>query len=123
MGTCGACPEPIGLAALEYSNKRASSAHSSNRPSNPYSATLVIGAGTVGSKLTDASGFARDIAGLPLLLRNACTPMVSILYLSCQTLVMAARDRSSDAMSSSRGCSRTCRGWDRCGPIRHDPGR
>src|SRR5271165_970271 len=50
--------------SLEYSNKRASSAHSSNRPSNPYSATLVIGAGIVGSKLTAASGFATDIACL-----------------------------------------------------------
>src|ERR1700728_3636636 len=90
MGPCGAWPEPIGLAALEYSNNRASPAHSSNRPSNPYSATLVIGAGIVGSKFidsaTDCCGFVMVTACL--LCSLACTPIVSILYLSCNRLGM-----------------------------------
>src|SRR5580698_1620199 len=87
MGTCGACPEPIGLAALEYSNNRASLAHSSNRPSNPYSATLVIGAGIAGSQFIDSStdrcGFGMFTAFL--LCRVACTSIVSNLYLSCNS--------------------------------------
>src|SRR5882757_3834235 len=44
IGTADVCPDPIGFAAFEYSKYRASSAQWSNRPSNPYSATSVIGA-------------------------------------------------------------------------------
>src|ERR1700722_19766271 len=100
MGTCGACPEPIGLAALEYSNNRASSAHSSNRPSNPYSATLVIGAGIVGSKFIDS---ATDFCGFAFVTAYLlCWVLVPQSYLTCisvaigpecQILVASAEQR------------------------------
>ncbi len=77
IGTLGVWPDPIGLAAFEYSKYRASSAQSSKRPSKPYSATLVMGAGTVGSRFTAAA-----VCSAMVVVMNS---IVSILYLRCKS--------------------------------------